>query len=240
MTIANFGGMGGIPPGRRDVDRLRRLRHQLEFPTDQSGHGPDPAGGDQSVAAAPANNSAWNRQPQAATASTTKPAGDPSALAAPTGNTPQFSNQPTGGITPAGGIAPPAALPAAGSVPAAPASGSGSSTSNLLPIGSSGNAGTPMSAAPGSNKQVVTAAARTTESAPKALPAAPGDDSAGQRPDHAAGRHRLGIAGDHAETDHEPFGSGPAAADDRSAIGNPTEQPGRGGPIGLPRPIVFR
>jgi hypothetical protein len=129
-----------------------------------------------SVAAAPANNSAWNRQPPAATASATKPAGDPSALAVPTGNTPQFSNQPTGGITPAGGIAPPAALPAIGSVPAAPASGS--STSNLLPIGSSSNAGTPIGAAPSSNKQVVTAAARTTESAPKALPAVTTDDSA--------------------------------------------------------------
>jgi hypothetical protein len=130
-----------------------------------------------SVAAAPANNSAWNRQPQAAMASTTKPGGDPSALAAPTGNTPQLSNQPTGGITPAGGIAPPAALPASGSVPAVPAPASGSSTSNLLPIGSSGNAGTPMSAATSSNKPVVTAAARPTESAPKALPAVTADDS---------------------------------------------------------------
>src|SRR6516162_9172524 len=62
------------------------------------------------VAATAANNSGWARQPQTPA---TRPAGDPSALAAPTGNTPQFSNQPTGGITPAGGIAPPA-VPSAG------------------------------------------------------------------------------------------------------------------------------
>jgi hypothetical protein len=131
--------------------------------------------------ATPATNTGWARQTPAAT----KPQGDPSAIAAPMGNTPQFSNQPAIGIGPAGGLAPPIALPSisngpAPTVPAAPAPGA--STSNLIPVGASINglsAGTPVSAAPAPPRQVAVNAARSSEVAPRVnipVPAAPAED----------------------------------------------------------------
>jgi hypothetical protein len=132
------------------------------------------------TATAAANNSAWNRQAQTAA---TKPQGDPSALAAPAGNTPQFSNQPIGGITPAGGIAPPA-IPAAATVPAAPAPGA--STSSLLPSGSGMNnvsGAVPAAAASSANHQVAAVSAvRTAEATPQAAAVLPADDVAGPGP----------------------------------------------------------
>jgi hypothetical protein len=118
----------------------------------------------QPTAAAPANGSAWGRQAQPAA----RTQGDPSALAAPTGNTPQFNNQPTGGITASGGIAPPAPLPGTAAPPAPASPAPGTSTSNLLPTGpsiNSLNAGTPVSAAPAPApaRQVAVNAVRTTE-----------------------------------------------------------------------------
>jgi hypothetical protein len=125
-----------------------------------------PPAATQPTAAAPANGSAWGRQQ--AQPATTRTQGDPSALAAPMGNTPQFTNQPTGGITPSGGIAPPAALPGTTAPPTPAAPASGTSTSNLLPTGpsiNSLNAGTPVSAAPAPApaRQVAVNAVRTGE-----------------------------------------------------------------------------
>jgi hypothetical protein len=114
-------------------------------------------------AAAPASSTAWTRN----TPTTgTKPVGDPSALAAPTGNTPQFNSQPSGGITPVGGIAPPAPLPGGSPVPAAQAIGA--STSNLLP------------AAPAASGPLSLNTTRATEAAPRSVQVAAGsiDDSA--------------------------------------------------------------
>lgn len=148
----------------------------------------------QPTAAAPANGSAWGRQAQPAVVPAARTPGDPSALAAPTGNTPQFNSQPTGGITPSGGIAPPAPLPAATNVPAATAPAPGTSTSNLLPSGSSLNslnAGTPVGAAPAPARQVAVNAIRPAEPgtrvsvkepAPAAAPATTDDPPAALPP----------------------------------------------------------
>jgi hypothetical protein len=124
------------------------------------------------AAAAPANGSAWARQPAATGA---KPPGDPSALANPTGNTPQFNVQPTGGMTPAGGLAPPTALPAA-PTPAATGLPTGPTTSNLMPTApsiNSLNAGTPVSAAPVPARQVAANAIRTPEPTTRMNPTPP-------------------------------------------------------------------
>jgi hypothetical protein len=118
--------------------------------------------------ASTATTAPWNQKPQAATPST----GDPSALAAPTGNAPQFNVQPTGGITPAAGIAPPTAPVAPPAMPG------GTNTSSLMPTGASINSltvGTPVSVAPAPSKQVAVNAVRTADPPrpAKPVPAAP-------------------------------------------------------------------
>jgi hypothetical protein len=117
------------------------------------------------TAAAPANGSAWGRQSPPAAA---KSAGDSSALANPTGNTPQFNVQPTNGITPTGGLAPPALVPAAPSPAAGIALPTVPSTSNLIPTAPSMNSlngGTPLGAAPAPARQVAANAARPADTA---------------------------------------------------------------------------
>jgi hypothetical protein len=111
---------------------------------------PTPLAG-QTAANAPANASAWNRQPAAAPSRTPV---DQTALPTPNGTSPAMTNQPSSGITPAGGIAPAGAAPGGSTlIPAAgTAAPPGGATSNSMmsPAQNSPGqgGGVPLSAAP--------------------------------------------------------------------------------------------